>query len=91
MINLKEINLQGITMAEEFEKNNEENGEFEKAVLDYTYNRSEENRKHLLEELCDTIQVKLSILQLLNISFEELTEYYNTVHNEKIKSRPRKK
>jgi 5-carboxymethyl-2-hydroxymuconate isomerase len=91
MIKLKEINLEGFTFTDELEKNSEENKEFMDALLEYCYNPSEENRKHLLEEICDTIQVKLSILQLLNISFEELTEYYNTVHNTKILSRPRKK
>jgi hypothetical protein len=91
MINLKEINLEGFTFTDELEKNSEENKEFMDALLEYCYNPSDENRKHLLEEICDTVQVKLSILQMLNISFEELTEYYNHVHNTKILSRPRKK
>jgi len=89
-IELRNINLEGLTLVDELLKADEEETEFKQALLGYLYDKHEVSREHLLEELCDTIQVKLSIMKTIDIDIEEIVSYWNTKHLEKIKSRPRK-
>jgi len=91
-IKLKNINLTGITLPDEFQKKYEEDNEFMEALLMYlTTNKDPMAKEHLLEEFCDTIQVRLSIMKILGIDIEEITEHWNTKHLEKLKLRPREK
>ena len=90
-IKLKNIDLTGLTLVDELEKAEEEEKELKLALLAYLTDRNEISREHLLEELCDTIQVKLSIAKSIDIDIEEIVSYWNTKHLEKIKDRPRKK
>jgi hypothetical protein len=90
-IALHNIDLTGISFTDELSKRNEEFKEFTEALLEYLYESNEKNRKHLLEETCDNIQVLVSVLEQLGIDIPEITEHWNTEHLEKIKSRPREK
>ena len=89
-IRLKNINLTGLTLVDELVKAEEEEKEFKEALLGYLYDKNDISREHLLEELCDTIQVKLSTMKTIDIDIEEIVSYWNTKHLEKIKNRPRK-
>lgn len=89
-IELRNIDLAGLTIIDELLKADEEETEFKQALIGYLQDRHEVSREHLLEELCDTIQVKLSTMKTIDIDIEEITEYWNTKHLEKIKDRPRK-
>jgi hypothetical protein len=89
-ISLKNINLTGLTLVDELEKAEEEEKEFKQALITFLKDSNEISREHLLEELCDTIQVKLSIMKTIDIDIEEITTYWNTKHLEKLKDRPRK-
>jgi len=90
-IELRNINLTGLTLVDELEKAEEEDKEFKQALLGYLYDKHDISREHLLEELCDTIQVKLSTMKTIDIDIEEIVGYWNTKHLEKIKDRPREK
>ena len=89
-IELRNINLTGLTLVDELTKAEEEEKEFIQALLGYLYDKHEISRNHLLEELCDTIQVKLSTMKTIDIDIEEIVAYWNTKHLEKLKNRPRK-
>lgn len=89
-IELRNINLTGLTLVDELEKAEEEEKEFIQALINYLYDKHEISRNHLLEELCDTIQVKLSTMKTIDIDIEEIVAYWNTKHLEKLKDRPRK-
>lgn len=89
-ITLRNINLTGLTLVDELLKADEEETEFKQALISYLQDRHEVSREHLLEELCDTIQVKLSTMKTIDIDIEEIVAYWNTKHLEKIKDRPRK-
>lgn len=89
-IELRNINLTGLTIVDELEKAEEEEEEFKQALITFLKDRHGISREHLLEELCDTIQAKLSTMKVIDIDIEEIVSYWNKVHNEKIKSRPRK-
>lgn len=83
-IELKNINLDGVTVIEELEKLREEQKELRKAVI-------LKNRENIKEEFWDVMQSWMGFLQLkFNITAEELMEYYPK-HLEKIKDRPRVK
>ena len=89
LINLVDLNLQGITPSDELLKVKEENKEFEMAVLECLCNPIEENKLHAIEEFWDKVQSSLSYLQItLGIKADEVMENYN-LHLEKIKNRPR--
>lgn len=90
-ITLRNINLEGLTLVDELVKEEEEEKEFTQALISYLYDKHEVSREHLLEELCDTIQVKLSIMKTIDIDVEEIVGYWNTKHLEKLPLRPRKK
>ena len=83
-IELRNINLEGLTLVDELEKAEEEEKEFIQALVGYLYDKHEVSRNHLLEELCDTIQVKLSTLKVIDIDIPEIVDYWNTKHLEKI-------
>ena len=89
-ITLRNIDLTGLTLIDELVKAEEEEKEFREALLGYLYDKHEISRNHLLEELCDTIQVKLSTLKAIDIDIPEIVDYWNTKHLEKLKDRPRK-
>jgi FtsZ-binding cell division protein ZapB len=60
------------------------------AITIYLENESNPRaRNHVLEEACDNVQVILSTLKLLGIEIEELINYWNTEHIEKMQFRPR--
>lgn len=89
-IELKDIDLTGISASTELSKMNEENREFEEAVFEGLCNRSYETDKHVIEEFWDKVQSSLSYLTVtLGITAEEVMEHY-PLHLEKIKDRPRK-
>ena len=90
-ITLKNIDLTGISCSDELQKLQEERKEFELAVLEALYERSPENDRHAIEEAFDEMQSILSYLQkTLGITSQEFMDHY-CFHEEKIKSRPRKK
>lgn len=88
-LRLVDLNLQGITPSDEFQKVQEENKEFEMAVLECLCNPIEENKLHAIEEFWDKVQSSLSYLRItLGITADEVMEQYH-LHLEKIKNRPR--
>ena len=89
-IELRNINLTGLTLIDEINKAEEERKELSDAILEYGYYPTTESKKHLLEESCDNIQVILSELKTIGIDIQEIVEYWNTEHLRKIKLRPRK-
>jgi phosphoribosyl-ATP pyrophosphohydrolase len=83
-IELKNINLTGISEEEQWNKIREENTEFFIAL-------SNKDKENAIEEFWDCVQTRLGILQIrLGITAEEVQTYYPQ-HLEKIKSRPRTK
>ena len=89
-IELRNINLTGLTLIDEMNKAEEERKELLEAILEYGYSPTTESKKHLLEEACDNIQVILSELKTIGIDIQEIVEYWNTEHLRKIQLRPRK-
>ena len=89
-IELRNIDLTGLTLIDEMNKAEEERKELSDAILEYGYYPTTESKKHLLEESCDNIQVILSELKTVGIDIQEIVEYWNTEHLRKIKLRPRK-
>jgi NTP pyrophosphatase (non-canonical NTP hydrolase) len=89
-IQLKNIDLTGLSLVDELEKRDEEYKEFADAIITYLYDTNGITKEHLKEEACDVIQVVLSVLKILDIEVEEITEYWNTKHLEKLKDRPRR-
>ncbi|NAS18633.1 hypothetical protein GND98_012330 [Clostridium butyricum] len=90
-IHLKNIDLTGVTFLDELKKIDEESREFNEALIEYLYERTEENKVHLLEELSDKFQTHLSMLNIIGIDLEELIKYWNTDHLKKLENRPRLK
>ena len=99
MVELKNIDLTGLTLMDELNKADEETKEFKDAVHEHLYLKNDnwsqkainESIEHIKEEFCDVVQSHLSVIKILGIDIQEISEYWNTVHNEKIKSRPRTK
>lgn len=89
-IEVKSIDLTGLTLEDELKKRDEENAEFIEALNDYLETNDFVTRQHLLEESCDVVQVIFSILGSIGIDIEELSHYWNSTHINKIKDRPRK-
>lgn len=89
-IELRNINLTGLTLIDEINKSEEERKELSDAILEYGYYPTTESKKHLLEESCDNIQVILSELKTIGIDIQEIADYWNTEHLRKIQLRPRK-
>ena len=89
-IELRNIDLTGLTLIDEINKAEEERKELYEAIVEYGYYPTTESKKHLLEESCDNIQVMLSILKTVGIDIQEIVSYWNTEHLRKIKLRPRK-
>jgi len=83
MIELKNINLEGITQGEQIKKIYEEVDEFVQAVIkgDVT---------NAIEEYFDVIQSGLGALQKMGLSADYVMSQYGK-HLEKIKDRPRVK
>lgn len=98
-IEIRNIDLAGITFTDELKKIDEERKEFEDALNENLYLKAEQyskkaidgSREHLKEEFCDVVQSHLSLMKILGIDIPEISEYWNAVHNEKIKNRPRRK
>lgn len=90
-IEIKNIDLTGLSLVDELVKKDEEDKEFMDALIMYLYSPNEITKEHLLEELCDLKQVRLSIMKIIGIDVDEIAEYWNTKHLEKIKYRPRHK
>lgn len=91
-IQLKNIDLQGLTIEHEILKSDEENEELNAAIDDYLNNPCEDTKNHLLEEICDNIQVQLSKLTVLKIDLKEFINYWNNEHLiNKIPNRPQNK
>ena len=89
-IELRNIDLTGLTLIDEMNKAEEEQKELYEAIVEYGYYPGTESKKHLLEESCDNIQVILSELKTVGIDIQEIVEYWNTEHLRKIQLRPRK-
>ena len=81
-IELKNINLENVTLIDQVSKVKEEDQEFLNAV------RYEEE-EHAIEEFWDKVQSSLGLLyKMRGITAEEVMQYYK-YHLEKIKNRPR--
>ena len=89
-IELRNIDLTGLTLIDEMNKAEEERKELYEAIVEYGYYQTTESKKHLLEESCDNIQVILSELKTIGIDIQEIVDYWNTEHLRKILLRPRK-
>lgn len=87
-IELKNIDLTGISKDEQKKKVVEEMIEFENAYLDYEDKKTEENKIHVMEELLDEFQSKLGLLEKEGIKAEEVQAYYGTWVR-KLENRPR--
>jgi phosphoribosyl-ATP pyrophosphohydrolase len=83
MIELKNINLEGITQAEQIKKVYEEVDEFVQAVIKGDVTNS-------IEEFNDVVQASLGALQKMGLSADYVMSQYPK-HLEKIKDRPRVK
>lgn len=88
MIKLKNIDLNNVSISEQMNKIDEEDNEFDMAVLEYCHDNDIKNKNHLVEEFWDTVQARLGVLQKVDIDAKEVMEQYPK-HLEKIKSRPR--
>lgn len=82
-IELKNIDLDNISLKEQMEKVAEETKELQEAIL----NKPVEN---ILEEFLDVVQANLGLLSKFGISADRVMEYYPK-HLEKLKFRPRVK
>ena len=81
-IELRNINLENVSLSEQVSKVKEEDKEFLDAV------RYEEE-EHAIEEFWDKVQSSLGLLyKMRGITAEEVMQYYK-YHLEKIKNRPR--
>ena len=89
-IELRNIDLTGLTLIDEMNKAEEERKELYEAIVEYGYYPGTESRNHVKEEACDNIQVILSELKTVGIDIQEIVEYWNTEHLRKIQFRPRK-
>ena len=86
-IELRNIDLAGLTLIDEMNKAEEERKELYQAIVEYGYYPGTESKKHLLEEACDNVQVLLSELKTAGIDIREIVEYWNTEHLRKIQLR----
>ncbi|AOR24313.1 hypothetical protein [Clostridium taeniosporum] len=96
-IQLKNIDLSGITFIEELNKVDEESKELQEALFVYMYsniNPQNENIKkakhHVIEEFWDIVQANLGVLDKLGIKADEVMKGYSK-HLAKLKDRPRVK
>ena len=89
-IELRNIDLTGLTLIDEMNKAEEERKELYEAIVEYGYYPTTESRNNVKEEACDNIQVILSELKTVGIDIQEIVEYWNTEHLRKIQLRPRK-
>lgn len=89
-IELKNIDLTGISEATQWNKMCEEEEEFTEAYFQYRNDKTDENKNHVIEELFDEFQSKLGVLEKEGIAAEEVQAYYPK-HLEKLSLRPRKK
>lgn len=81
MIELKNINLDGVTIMRQINKIYEEVNEFEMAVIMGDIDNS-------IEEFFDVVQASLGALHKMGLSAEYVMEQYPK-HIEKLKFRPR--
>lgn len=86
-IELRNIDLAGLTLIDEMNEAEEERKELYQAIVEYGYYPGTESKKHLLEEACDNVQVLLSELKTVGIDIREIVEYWNTEHLRKIQLR----
>lgn len=82
-IELKNINLEGITQGEQIQKVYEETDEFVQAILKH-------DATNAVEEYFDVLQAGLGALQKMGLSADYVMSQYGK-HLEKIKLRPRSK
>jgi cobalamin biosynthesis Mg chelatase CobN len=72
-IELKNIDLIGISIVQQMDKRKEEYDELTEAIFEYVRTKGDPKAKeHLLEEICDNTQVNNSMLKVLGIELEEL-------------------
>lgn len=83
----KNIDLSMVTFMDQIKKTEEEDKEFLEAIFQYKLGIG--SREHVKEEICDKIQAALGLAEKQGIPANEIEEYFNTTHNEKIKNRPR--
>ena len=92
MIELKNIDLTGITLKEQMNKVSEEETELLDALNKYNLSinskEREYSREHIKEEYCDVVQVWLGLLDKYGITAKEVMEYYPK-HLKKLEHRPR--
>jgi phosphoribosyl-ATP pyrophosphohydrolase len=89
-IQLKNINLKEISKNEQLKKVKEEFREFTDSMCDYMVDKTEENKNHFIEEYFDLVQSALGLLDKFGVPAKEVMKYYS-LHEEKIKNRPREK
>lgn len=78
---LKNIDLDNISLKEQMEKVAEETKELQEAILN-------EPVKNIIGEFWDVVQANLGLLSKFGISADRVMEYYPK-HLEKLKDRPR--
>jgi phosphoribosyl-ATP pyrophosphohydrolase len=82
-IQLKNINLEKVTILEQQQKVQEEDWELQLAIL-------EGDKEHIIEEFWDVVQAWLGLIYKYGITAVDVMKGYKK-HLEKIKNRPRKK
>ena len=86
MIELKNIDLENVTLKEQYKKAAEEEAEYWEALNGFI--REIDTKEHVIEEFWDWVQAELGILHKRGITADEVMEGYDN-HLEKIKNRPR--
>lgn len=89
-IQLRNIDLAGISKRDQYDKFIEEQAEFRGAFREFTFTRKEKDKFHAIEEFYDMLQSALGMLQLEGTTAEEVMQHY-PLHEEKLKHRPRSK
>ncbi|WP_238899341.1 hypothetical protein [Clostridium sp. YIM B02500] len=88
-IELKNIDLTGISELDQLDKIKEEEIEFREAFIEYLQKQTKENKLHVIEEFWDRVQSPLGLLNMYGITAKEVQAYYPK-HLEKLKDRPRR-
>jgi phosphoribosyl-ATP pyrophosphohydrolase len=84
MIELKNIDLSKVNFLQQGDKVIEERKEFTDAAADYLFEKTEENKEHMIEEFCDMVQAGLGLMQKTGIDAKEVMKYYPK-HLEKLR------
>ena len=73
MIELKNIDLENVTLKEQYKKSAEEEAEYWEALNGFI--REIDTKEHVIEEFWDWVQAELGILHKRGITANEVMEY----------------